>query len=163
MKKFVVLVISIITFDVCFAAVPKTNNHGFELNNNSQTEKIVSEQKKNDVKNETVIKPNSNNSVTKRATKKISLQKNGKKETKVLVKEIKKKNSAYLQTKNNLEKSLIPENKLGNGGLVILAIFFPLLAVLIGFGLKKEFWICLLLHLLALIPAWIYAIVVLSR
>ena len=84
-------------------------------------------------------------------------------EVKVLVKEYKTENSKKIQINNNLEKKLLPEKTLGNGGLVILAIFFPLLAVLIGFGLKKEFWICLLLHLLALIPAWIYAIVVLSR
>lgn len=163
MKKLIILSICCLFFSVGYASVPKTNNHGFVLNNQTKTEKIVTEKENISVESTSIVKSKPNKSITSQKHKKIPSQKMDKDEVKVLVKEYKTENSKKIQINNSPEKNLLPEKTLGNGGLVILAIFFPLLAVLIGFGLKKEFWICLLLHLLALIPAWIYAIVVLSR
>lgn len=46
---------------------------------------------------------------------------------------------------------------------IILAFFLPPLSVFLDRGLRTEFWICLLLTLLAWVPGVIYALYVVSR
>ncbi|KAL5836570.1 hypothetical protein ACOSQ3_013739 [Xanthoceras sorbifolium] len=46
---------------------------------------------------------------------------------------------------------------------IVLAILLPPLGVFLKYGLKVEFWICLILTLLGYIPGIIYAIYVLTK
>ncbi|MCL7050647.1 hypothetical protein MKW94_002521 [Papaver nudicaule] len=46
---------------------------------------------------------------------------------------------------------------------IILAILLPPLGVFLRFGIKVEFWICLVLTILGYIPGIIYALFVLTR
>ncbi|KAI8531828.1 hypothetical protein RHMOL_Rhmol11G0166300 [Rhododendron molle] len=46
---------------------------------------------------------------------------------------------------------------------IILAIFLPPLGVFLKYGLKVEFWICLLLTILGFIPGILYALYVLTK
>lgn len=46
---------------------------------------------------------------------------------------------------------------------VVIALFLPPLAVAMKKGIKREFWIALLLMLLGHLPGVIYAIVVITR
>lgn len=46
---------------------------------------------------------------------------------------------------------------------IIVAVILPPLAVFMRRGLRSEFWLCLILTLLAWIPGVIYAIYVVSR
>ncbi|KAL7608965.1 hydrophobic protein RCI2B-like [Lactuca sativa] len=46
---------------------------------------------------------------------------------------------------------------------ILLAILFPPLGVILKFGIKVEFWICLLLTFFGWIPGIIYAVYVIVK
>ncbi|XP_028791466.1 low temperature-induced protein lt101.2-like [Neltuma alba] len=46
---------------------------------------------------------------------------------------------------------------------ILLAVFLPPLGVFLKFGIKLEFWICLLLTIIAYIPGIVYAVYVLLK
>ncbi|XP_019058453.1 PREDICTED: low temperature-induced protein lt101.2-like [Tarenaya hassleriana] len=46
---------------------------------------------------------------------------------------------------------------------ILLAIFLPPVGVFLRFGIKVEFWICLVLTLFGYIPGIVYAVYVLTH
>lgn len=75
MKKLIILSICCLFFSVGYASVPKTNNHGFVLNNQTKTEKIVTEKENISVESTSIVKSKANKSITSQKHKKIPSQK----------------------------------------------------------------------------------------